>query len=265
MGSRRFGSQVLSRFARTPVLVAMGVVAGALLGAFARDLAQAPTAEAQSDKTPGKAKSTTTRVLTAGSNLLQDFTPVKAIGLHVVGLHPDRDNPSHQMIAHHYCEQVNEEFAQCALYDGDGKGARLNGVEYIIAARLFETLPEDEKSYWHPHNYEILSGQLVAPRLPAAAEKEALERKMNSYGKTWHVWHTGVPGQAGDALPLGPARLAWSFNHDGEARQGVLEAHEQRLGVSLAAKRKEREGLRALAKPQKGEDLLKAKLLPKAR
>ena len=33
-------------------------------------------------------------------------------------------------------------------------------------------------------------------------------------------------GQKGDDLPLGPARLQWSFNHDGEAAAGMVEARQ---------------------------------------
>ena len=92
------------------------------------------------------------------------------------------------------------------------QGRVLHGIEYIISATLYDQLPPAEKMYWHPHNYEVLSGELVMPGLPEAAEKQALKDKINSYGKTWHVWNTGAPGQAGDRLPLGPAMLAWSFN-----------------------------------------------------
>ena len=30
------------------------------------------------------------------------------------------------------------------------------------------------------------------PGVPEAAEKEALKGKINSYGKTWHTWMTGM-------------------------------------------------------------------------
>ena len=45
-----------------------------------------------------------------------------------------------------------------------------------ISERLFESLPAEERPSWHPHNYEILSGQLVGPGLPAAAEKALLKK-----------------------------------------------------------------------------------------
>jgi hypothetical protein len=53
------------------------------------------------------------------------------------------------MESHHYCDQVNEDFAQCALYDGNTAEARLHG-EYIISEKLYATLPADERPYWHP-------------------------------------------------------------------------------------------------------------------
>lgn len=175
--------------------------------------------------------------------------------VYLVGFHPMKDDPSHQMEAHHYCRQANEDFAQCALFDGNTKDANLNGIEYIISAKLFSSLPEDEKQYWHPHNAEILSGQLVAPGLPEIAEKELMRGKMNSYGKTWHVWMTG----SGDKLPLGKAMLAWSFNRDGEAKPGLVEDRDKKLNIDSQEIRKSRDELRSLAMPQSGVDALKGK------
>lgn len=233
---------------------------GVLLAMLALAPAVAPAADSVADgppAVPGADKSGQTRVLEAGARALQSASPAAALDLHLTGLHPLRDEPSHQLVAHHYCHQVNEDFAQCALFDGDGAQARLNGVEYIISARLFERLPEPERRFWHPHNYEILSGQLQAPGLPAAAEKAFLRNKMNSYGKTWHVWHTGGAGGRADALPLGEPRLAWSFNRDGEAAPALLDDYFRRLGQPEREAREERAELRELARPQSGVDELK--------
>lgn len=208
---------------------------------------------------PGAAKSGKTDVLEAGAKAAQANTPVGRLDIHLVGFHPIKADPAHQMEAHHFCRQVNEDFAQCALFDGNTAEANLNGIEYIISEKLYEALPEDERQYWHPHNYEILSGQLVAPRLPDAAEKELMRGKMNSYGKTWHVWNTGATGQPGDKLPLGSALLAWSFNRDGELRPGLLAERDKRLGIDTRKKRESRLDLVGLAKPQGGVDALKGK------
>lgn len=204
----------------------------------------------------GRETTTRTEFLKAGAALLQNSAPVNAMNVYVVGFHPAKDNPDHQMEAHHICTQVNEDFAQCVLFDGNTRDANLNGIEYIISERLFETLPEDERQYWHPHNYEILSGQLVAPGIPAFAEMELMKSKINSYGKTWHVWNTGSHDEEGDALPFGEPVLGWSLNRDGEALPGLEAARDERMGISTGEKRSERRDLVEFANPQSGVDAL---------
>ena len=139
-----------------------------------------------------------------------------------------KESPHDQMEAHHYCQQINEDFAQCALFDGNTKDANLNGIEYIISEKLFNTLPEKEKKYWHPHNGEILSGQLVAPGIPEVAEKALMKEKMNSYGKTWHLWNTGYEGKPGDDVAFGRAhaRLVVQPRRRSRARIGGKAGQE---------------------------------------
>jgi hypothetical protein len=221
-------------------------------------LAVASAALAQTEQPPGEDKSAKTRALEFGAKVLQGQAPPGAMDVYLVGFHPMKDDPTQQMEAHHYCHQVNQDFAQCALFDGNGGKANLTGIEYIISEKLFETLPQEERKFWHPHNAEILSGQLVAPGIPAPAEKALMKDKMNSYGKTWHVWNTGTMGHAGDKLPMGPPMLAWSFNRDGEARPGLVEQRDEKMDIRTADKRREREDLRSQAKPQSGVDDLKS-------
>lgn len=203
----------------------------------------------------GQEATTKTEALKFGAKVLQKDSPLDPINVYLVGFHPMKSDPGHQMEAHHFCNQVNEDFAQCVLFDGNTSAANLNGIEYIISERLFETLSQEERQYWHPHNGEILSGQLVAPGIPAVAEKELMKGKMNSYGKTWHVWST----DRGDKLPLGQPMLAWSFNRDGEAKPGLVEDRDKKLGMDSKEKRRERQELMRLAKPQSGVDALNGK------
>ena len=58
--------------------------------------------------------------------------------------------------------------------------------------------------------------------------------------------------------------LAWSFNRDGEARPGLVERRDQRMGLDSADKRRQRADLAALARPQSGVDALRA-AFPQAR
>jgi hypothetical protein len=205
---------------------------------------------------PGQPESVRTGVLETGASAMQRDAPTDALEIYLVGFHPLKDQPEHQFEAHHFCRQVNEDFAQCALYDGNTVEANLNGIEYIISERLFETLPEAEQPYWHPHNGEILSGQLVAPGLPEIAEKELMQSKINSYGKTWHTWNTGHGAEGGDPMPLGEPALAWSLNRFGEAAPGLVESRDQRMGISTEERRRQRQDLTELAQPQEGVDAL---------
>lgn len=208
---------------------------------------------------PGSPESTKSNVLEAGAKVLQSDAPTAGLDIYLVGFHPMKNDPAHQVEAHHFCKQINEDFIQCALYDGNTAEANLTGLEYIISEQLFETLPSAERQYWHPHNAEILSGQLVAPGLPHVAEHALMKSKMNSYGKTWHTWDTSRTKGAAASLPLGQPKLAWSFNRFGEARPGLVESRDQRMEISTEQRRRDREDLVPLARPQSGVDALRGR------
>jgi len=100
---------------------------------------------------------------------------------------------------------------QAVIYDGNTRDAKLMGVEYIISERLFNTLPPDEKKLWHSHRHEVMSGSLIGPGLPKPAEKALMSKIVNTYGKTWHTWHT----DRDKTLPLGIPALMMGFTADG--------------------------------------------------
>jgi hypothetical protein len=144
------------------------------------------------------------------------------------------------------------------LFDGNTKDANLIGIEYIVSERLFDQLPEDEQSSWHPHNYEVLSGELVAPGLPDVAEKALMKQLMNSYGKTWHTWHThDAPGYPATPLPYGDPILMWSFNREGECDESLKRDRNEAMGIDVEAKRADRQSLLPLAHPQRGVDAMR--------
>ncbi|WP_051971528.1 OBAP family protein [Massilia sp. 9096] len=241
---------------RTSIALAIGAVFGATCVAAALAFAQQGKPQVTP---PGQDKTAVTRALEAGAMVMQGNAPLHGFDIYLDGFHSMKEHPDQQMEAHHFCRQVNEDMAQCALFDGNTANANLDGIEYIISEKLFATLPANERQYWHPHNGEILSGQLIAPGIPQAAEHELMKKKMNSYGKTWHVWNTNMNGKRGDALPLGPAMLAWSFSRDGELMPQLQDARDTRTKISTAERRKDRADLRQLARPQAGVDDLKGK------
>jgi len=201
----------------------------------------------------------TSASVSEGGTRIQTNGPVTGLDVYLVGFHPMKEHPERQIETHHYCNQVNEDFTQCVLFDGNKKESKMNGVEYIISEKLFESLPKEEKKYWHPRNGEILSGQLIAPGMSKSAEKSLMEEKMNTYGKTWYLWNVDNTGQAADNVPMGDPILAWSFNRDGEVAPGSIEKRDKKLNVDTAEIRSGRAALKNLAHPQAGVDVLKGK------
>ena len=239
---------------RITIVAGMAVVAGTLFGTGATAQRSVP------ETTPaGTPKDARTRMLESGARILQGNAPLAGFDIYLNGFHPMKEHPEMQVEAHHFCRQINEDLAQCVLFDGNTRTANLNGIEYIISEKMYAILPPEERQYWHPHNGEILSGQLIAPGLPAAAEHALMKKKMNTYGKTWHVWNTGANGKTGDSVPLGSPMLAWSFNRDGEMLPNMLEERDIRMKVHTGDKRKTRADLKPLAHPQAGVDALNGK------
>jgi hypothetical protein len=235
-----------------PVMALVSGAAAALLGfACARETAGPPV------HPPGEPKTGEAKPLQAGATELQSRAPIGQINVYLDGLHVMKDDPQAFLEAHHYCAVKNEDLAQCVIFDGNTSDANLVGVEYIISERLFDGLPDAEKKFWHPHDYEILSGQLVAPGMPEAEEHELMKKKMNSYGKTWHLWDTGHFGRPhGNDLPMGAPELAWSFNADGEAPPQLVAAKDEHTGIDTEERRRERADLVPLAHPQAGVNAL---------
>ena len=84
---------------------------------------------------PGAKRSPTTVVLENAAELLQRETPIANLSIYLVGFHPMKDDAQHQMEAHHYCNQLNEEVAQCVLFEGGEANSRLKRDRQDLAAR----------------------------------------------------------------------------------------------------------------------------------
>jgi hypothetical protein len=93
---------------------------------------------------------------------------------HLCAFHFYAYDMGRQVEAHHYCTHYNEEMRQCAIFDTPEADARLIGIEYIVSERLFKTLPDEEKKFWHSHDYEVMGGILFLPGVPKVAERAAL-------------------------------------------------------------------------------------------
>lgn len=181
---------------------------------------------------PGDEKTTKTAMLETGADLLQNKAPLQAMSMYLDGFHFYNGHLNHQMEAHHYCTQLNDDLVQCLIFDGNGKDAKIMGVEYIVSEQLFKTLPDEEKKLWHSHHYEVKSGSLIAPGLPLVAEHELMEKLVSTYGKTFHTWHTDRDLK----LPLGHPMVMMGFTREGQLADSLLAHRDERFQVSTREK-----------------------------
>ena len=141
-----------------------------------------------------------------------------------------------QMEAHHYVSQLNEDVYQAIIFDGNGEDAKIMGIEYIITAKLFKTLPKEEKKLWHSHVYEVKSGTLIAPGIPDIAEHELMEKLVSTYGKTIHTWHTDQDR----TLPIGSPMIMMGFTKDGQINPQMIAERDKRFKLSTEQIKKKR-------------------------
>jgi hypothetical protein len=190
---------------------------------------------------PGDDKTGKDKILNAGADMLQSKSPLRKINVYLDGFHFYNGNMNTQMEAHHYVSQLNDDVYQAIIYDGNDDDAKIMGVEYIISAKLFNRLDEEEKKLWHSHLYEVKSGSLIAPGLPDIAEHELMEKLVSTYGKTIHTWHTDQELE----LPVGSPMIMMGFTKDGQLKQQLLDNRDTRFNVLTADKKKNREDIPA--------------------
>ena len=117
------------------------------------------------------------RVFDLAAGAVQHKYPLDAMSTYLSAFHIYADDMGRQVEATHFCTHLRHDLHQCVIFDTNGKNARILGVEYIISDAAYQKLPDEEKKYYHPHRYEIIGGLLIAPGMPAGAEKEFMEKK----------------------------------------------------------------------------------------
>jgi len=199
------------------LLVVLLSVGACQLSAQAKAPAKKAAAGAKSAKAKAKAKAAA-----------QDRTPVEQLQVYVDGFHNHKRDANldaeqqKQIRVTHYCQALNPDFIQCAVYDGNSKNARLIGLEHIISDKDFQALPDNEKAFWHPHDGEVDSGMLDLPGMAEAQKTGMLQMIRSTHGKTWHVWESYK-----DKIPMGEPSLMWAIDKD-KANSETKRGMEQR-------------------------------------
>ncbi|KAI8998573.1 DUF1264-domain-containing protein [Trametes punicea] len=182
----------------------------------------------------------------AAGTAMMSFKPINSVHQHLCAFHVYSHDRSRHVEAHHFCKHLSPDFHQCIIYDSDKSDARLIGIEYIVSEKIFNSLPQDEKKFWHSHKYEIESGLLqlatkaLVPGAAAdAAEQPAMLELQKTYGKTIHTWAIDISPE----LPLGPPNLMVSYTADGQGPpEDMIRKRDAEWGQDTAAKREVRKG-----------------------
>ena len=155
--------------------------------------------------------------------------------------------PAEALRAHY--AKFKTEVRQCILYDSAESNARILGIEYMITPKLYETLPQEERKYWHSHVFEVKSGMLVMPQgiLPEAAwqaaENKEMEQVVELYGKVYHLWQI----DRGDKLPMGEPQLMTSYTGDGQLDFEEVKKRDKKFGIDYE---KTKEGRKDIKDPK---------------
>jgi len=99
------------------------------------------------------------------------------------------DDPSLRVF--HYCKPNDKIMMVCQLYDSNSPNATLIGIEYMINADTYNSLPDREKPNWHFHKEEFAPDRAdpIFPQLNQQQQQETLKKLENSYGKVILTWN----------------------------------------------------------------------------
>src|SRR5918993_4725357 len=102
------------------------------------------------------------------------------------------------LIVHHHCKMYDDMSAACLLFPtGMNDQDKPYGIEYVIPANMYNTLPEEEKKYWHHHLTELPRVKATTPDMTAEEAAKVKPVLDGTYGKVVYFW------QLGDPLPIG--------------------------------------------------------------
>jgi uncharacterized protein DUF1264 len=140
---------------------------------------------------------TKTATSTAPNATATTAKPVDGYNTHLSAVRHVFDDPS--LRVQHYCKPNNKIAFICQLYDSTSRNATLIGVEYIITANQYKSLPDREKPNWIDitHNRSVP----MFPGLSAAQVKALFGKLMGTHGKVIITWNPR------DKLPTFPPQV----------------------------------------------------------
>ena len=155
-------------------------------------------------------------------------TPADGHTIHVVA--PHVINGKVMGPFHHYCKVLSPEpVIECLLYESTDPGARLEGVEYILAKSITRNGPvtlADWNKYWHDHKQELATRRLQVLDLPPDEAKKVAQLISTTDGIIFHLWGDG------QEVPSGRLATAQSVGHVNLTESELKNGAKESLNVS---------------------------------
>ena len=130
---------------------------------------------------------TTKTAISTAPNATTTAKPVDGYNTHLSALRHVFDDPS--LRVQHYCKANNKILWVCQLYDSTSSNATLIGIEYIITADQYKSLPNREKPNWIAlGNITHNRANPIFPELSAAQVKLMGKVLFNTHGKVIITW-----------------------------------------------------------------------------
>ena len=117
---------------------------------------------------------------------------------HLVPDTNDVNDPKLQAVVHHHCKAYDDSTFICLMFHSGMKDQdKPIGFEYIITTAQYNTLPKEEKKYWHYHKIEVPRAHATMPDMTAEEVAKVLPAINETYGKVVYFQ------QPQDKFPLG--------------------------------------------------------------
>jgi len=153
---------------------------------------------AQLPPPPSSPSSNTTKTATSAATNATATTakPADGYNTHLSAIRHVFDDPS--LRVQHYCKPNNKIAFVCQLYDSTSRNATLIGVEYIITADQYKSLPDREKPNW----LDITHNRSIPMFSVSADEVKTLTSELTgTHGKVIMTWNPR------DKLPAFPPQV----------------------------------------------------------
>lgn len=156
-------------------------------------------AQLPSPSSSPSSNTTKTSTTTAPNATATTAKPVDGYNLHLSALRHVFDDPS--LRVQHYCKPNNKIVFVCQLYDSTSRNATLIGIEYIITADQYKSLPNREKPNWIDITHAQGSDPMFPELSPAQVKALFMGKLIGTHGKVIITWDPR------DKLPAFPSQV----------------------------------------------------------